>query len=418
MIKRPQSSTSLPITLIGLVTFLLMLFLLIRFTPNWSLAIEVVVILLAAAIPIIILEYLYLSPPLLKRLLKAPKINFDNWQRVFTKLLALYSIFLFVALVYWVFPEYHGNFYQKFWDLLIPILPWLVVLAIPYFFIVDELMEQPEDSYYFFGLWLLGQHKFESHFVFPLFLAWLVKLFFLPLMIVYFSNNIMSLLDGHITFSSVTDSFQKTYNFLWLLFFTIDVGFACIGYVLTLRLLDAHIRSTEPTTMGWVSTLICYQPFYGSVSAVYFAYNMDGYEWGRWLADSPSLYILWGSLILICLAIYAFATVIFGIRFSNLTNRGIITDGPYRFIKHPAFVSKNISWWLISIPFISQSNNISEVLRSCLMLLCFNGIYYIRAKTEERHLMNDPAYREYSQWIAENGIVAKIKNTFIRLRSF
>jgi protein-S-isoprenylcysteine O-methyltransferase Ste14 len=157
--------------------------------------------------------------------------------------------------------------------------------------------------------------------------------------------------------------------------------------------------------------LICYQPFYGGISALYFAYNMDNYEWGAWLSGSPVLYTLWGLLILLCLAIYGFATVMFGIRFSNLTNRGIITNGPYRFVKHPAYLSKNLSWWLVAVPFVSQTNDVSVIIKSCLMLMSFNAIYYIRAKTEERHLMSDPVYREYSEWIRVNGSIAKMKRS-------
>lgn len=37
------------------------------------------------------------------------------------------------------------------------------------------------------------------------------------------------------------------------------------------------------------------------------------------------------------MAIYAWATIMFGGRFSNLTHRGIITNGPYPWTKHPAY---------------------------------------------------------------------------------
>ena len=32
-----------------------------------------------------------------------------------------------------------------------------------------------------------------------------------------------------------------------------------------------------------------------------------------------------------------------------------------------------------------------------------------RAKTEEKHLMEDPAYRDYSLWIAEHGVLGVLK---------
>jgi protein-S-isoprenylcysteine O-methyltransferase Ste14 len=35
------------------------------------------------------------------------------------------------------------------------------------------------------------------------------------------------------------------------------------------------------------------------------------------------------------------------------------------------------------------------------------GIYYWRARTEERHLRADPAYEEYYQWMERNGLVPR-----------
>lgn len=74
-------------------------------------------------------------------------------------------------------------------------------------------------------------------------------------------------------------------------------------------------------------------------------------------------------------------------------------------MKHPAYVSKNISWWLISVPFIAGAGWFTA-LQSCLLLLCVNLVYFLRAKTEERHLRADPAYREYEAFIAQHGLLA------------
>jgi hypothetical protein len=35
----------------------------------------------------------------------------------------------------------------------------------------------------------------------------------------------------------------------------------------------------------------------------------------------------------------------------------------------------------------------------CIQLAIVNWIYYMRAKTEERHLREDPAYRQYEAWM-------------------
>ncbi|HVK50483.1 MAG TPA: DUF1295 domain-containing protein [Pseudoxanthomonas sp.] len=194
--------------------------------------------------------------------------------------------------------------------------------------------------------------------------------------------------------------------------YLIDTVFATVGYLSTSRRLGAEIRSSNPYWLGWAAALICYPPFFTWLQQSGFNYR-DGHIWSDWLTTDTPLYYAWGSSILILSAIYALSTVVFGIRFSNLTHRGIITHGPYRLTKHPAYISKNLSWWLISIPFVSNTG-VATALMHCGILLCINGIYWMRAKTEERHLMADPKYRDYATWIAEHGAWAQLTRKLVR----
>ena len=88
------------------------------------------------------------------------------------------------------------------------------------------------------------------------------------------------------------------------------------------------------------------------------------------------------------------ATVAAGIRFSNLTYRGLWNTGPYRLTKHPAYVAKNIVWWLMFMPFVISSG--MQAVRYSVLLLLVNGLYYLRARTEERHLSHYPEYVAYA----------------------
>jgi len=189
----------------------------------------------------------------------------------------------------------------------------------------------------------------------------------------------------------------------------VDLVIVTAGYILTLKLLDSHIRTSESTVGGWLVAIICYEPFWSAVSVGYLAYNKDNYNWGNWLAGNDIATMIWGGMILLLITIYSLSSVAFGIRFSNLTHRGIITTGPYRYCKHPAYLSKNMSWWLVAIPFISTSGDISLIIQSCLMLLVLNAIYYLRAKTEEQHLSWDETYRQYLSAIEQRGLWAKSK---------
>ena len=182
-----------------------------------------------------------------------------------------------------------------------------------------------------------------------------------------------------------------------------------MGYLLTLRLADTHVRSAEPTLFGWVVALACYEPFWFLMERQYLQYQ-GKLDWLQWLADSPLLATLWGAMIVSLVMIYAWATVIFCTRFSNLTHRGIITNGPYRYTRHPAYLAKNLSWWLISIPFIVQ-DSMTDALRHCLMLLLLNALYALRAWTEERHLSQDPQYMQYAAWIRRHGLFRRFKLT-------
>ena len=174
-----------------------------------------------------------------------------------------------------------------------------------------------------------------------------------------------------------------------------DLLYAAIGYVLTLRILNSHIRSSEPTFRGWVVAVACYAPFWEVLLYARFFNYSNTLNWSEWLLDMPIVQAVWGCSILALLCVYSLATVCLGIRFSNLTYRGLITSGPYRFTKHPAYVCKNLSWWLVSVPFIT-SDPWHVAVSHCLLLAFVNFIYYQRAVTEENHLSNYPEYREYA----------------------
>jgi len=116
---------------------------------------------------------------------------------------------------------------------------------------------------------------------------------------------------------------------------------------------------------------------------------------------------IWGGLLVVLTGIYAWATVAFGLRFSNLTHRGILTHGPYAFTKHPAYLSKNSYWWLATMPFLVTTGSTADMIRNTAILALVSGIYYWRAKTEEKHLMADPAYAEYAAWMNRNALVPR-----------
>jgi protein-S-isoprenylcysteine O-methyltransferase Ste14 len=321
-----------------------------------------------------------------------------DWRRPLLRLLALAATLAIVGAAYAIFPEYQGDFYAPFWKFLrtiayaAPLIPLYLAWS-------DRRLREPRDELLEFGLLLTGQTRAVNYALIRRhFMGWTVKGFFTPLMTVYLSQEMQYLCSA---FRNATGDSWQNYDLWFHLSYGIDLLFCVVGYTATLRLFDSQIRSVEPTALGWGAALICYQPFYAIVGSMYLKYE-SGYYWGQWLGDWPHVRDLWGVVIILCVFTYALSTVAFGLRFSNLTHRGIITTGPYRFSKHPAYLAKNLSWWLIAVPFV-PSPSIAAAAQHCALLLLLNGVYLLRARTEERHLSRDPQYVAYALWMNEHG---------------
>ncbi|HEY2783066.1 MAG TPA: isoprenylcysteine carboxylmethyltransferase family protein [Steroidobacteraceae bacterium] len=332
-------------------------------------------------------------------------------RRVAMRLAGFAATLALIAFAYWLLPEYAGSFYQPFWNYLRTLSPVLLLVPL-YFTWIDTRLAEDDDEYLAFGRLALGQwRKINSVLIRRHLMGWTVKGFFLPLMTVYLVNEITMTFHAY---GAGGIQAISSFEFLNHLAFAIDVLFCVVGYTCTLRLFDSHIRSVEPTMLGWVAALVCYQPFYSVIGQFYLQYEGDVF-WDTWLNAWPALRSAWGGVIIGLLMIYTLSTVAFGVRFSNLTHRGIITGGPYRFTKHPAYLSKNLSWWLISVPFVS-GQGAATALRHCCLLLLLNGVYYVRARTEERHLSWDPKYVAYAEWIEQHGLLRGLGKLFPFLR--
>lgn len=322
-------------------------------------------------------------------------------RRMLQKLVGLWTIYALLLCAYLFLPVYRQPLYASLQQVLPVIFPWLIALSIPYVALVDAVQREPEDRLWRFGGIILGQAGIDRTGMGNWLLGWLVKAFFLPLMFCFLTGYIRDLWAFSLDPEERTS--QQAFVLVYQTLYFVDVAVGALGYCMTFRLLGTHIRSANPTLGGWIVAVACYPPFWDSIGGAYFAYN-DDWEWGAWLWDHPVLYTVWGALILASIGIYAWATLAFGLRFSNLTHRGVITNGPYRYTKHPAYIAKNLSWWLTAIPFIPEDGSIATGVTACAMLAGINVIYWLRARTEETHLRADPDYRAYADWIDRNGL--------------
>lgn len=330
------------------------------------------------------------------------------WRRIGAKLVGLTTLLGVVVIVCSIFPFFTQSlaiqWIMEAGHTTIPAFIALAIATILYVAVTDLIAEEPDDYLNQVGRAVLMQDFREEDVLFALRLL-AIKCFFLVLM---FSGGMTGLSDlaGKPAWAFPPLS-AAWFEGLIRLAFLLDVVLAAGGYIATFKLFGWHVRATETTALGWLVCLICYEPFFPAISHAFLPYR-EGPGWEHVMQEGSAVFILWSVATLFCTAIYVWATVAFGPRFSNLTNRGIITEGPYRFTKHPAYVSKNISWWLLAIPSFLASG-FAEGLARAGMLAIISGIYLLRARAEERMLSKDPAYRDYAATVAANGLLAMAK---------
>jgi hypothetical protein len=372
------------------------------------------------------------------------------WQRATYRWTAITSVMAAMLVLYTQHPYYLGNQFAPFRSVYTPAFVLWLVLGL---FYVKATLEKFKGTRYVVrdgGLHLLllakafSQKRFWKMAVKPrlrtTLLSIVVKGFYLPLMVGFFSGHANGIAEAWLRhkhlpglkfvlakgypwqqaaswFSQmrarIPDLIPSSGDFSGLFAFStwtradvswglgvayditffIDCGWALIGYGMESRWLGNKTRSVEPTWLGWAAALSCYPP-YNNVLGTYLPLE-NGKQWIT--GEDTQLWLR--GIIVALFFIYASATVSFGFKFSNLTNRGIISRGPYRFIRHPAYVTKCTAWWLEHMPTMTLTKAFF------LSLLC--GVYALRAWTEERHLSRDAEYREYKKkvpWVIIPGV--------------
>jgi protein-S-isoprenylcysteine O-methyltransferase Ste14 len=289
--------------------------------------------------------------------------------------------------------------------------PVMFVLSVPYVLWLDRRLVSPRDGAWSLGAWAMGVEGWDREAIFNHLRSWGVKAFFLAFMVAIVPPGFAEFVS--IDPREALGDPVKLAMYCVTFMFVIDVAFATAGYILTFRPLDSHIRTANPYAAGWTAALICYPPFLLMGQGGPLDYHQGSADWSYWLGGFPWVLPVLGAVLVGLTAIYAWATIAFGLRFSNLTHRGILTHGPYAWSRHPAYLSKNLFWWLSTMPFLATTNW-HDAVRNAAVMVCVSGVYYWRARTEERHLGSDPAYQEYSAWMTRN---APIPRLFARLGS-
>lgn len=332
--------------------------------------------------------------------------------RVAVKLIGMCGIYATLGIVYASLPPGVFDLYRLFAMGALLTLPLLLFASAIYIAVIDRVMVEPQDGYFEFGSALLLRFRGRDWVkVRDFILGWVIKGFFLPQMF----GSLAIIISRFLT-STLEWSLVAVVSWLANVAILITLLVAVCGYALTMRLLDSHIRSPNNVPLGWIVCLVCYAPFNTLILHPLFPYN-DGLEWHHWFGDVVWLAAPWGLMVVAAYGLWTWATVIYGLRWSNLTNRGIITNGPYRFTKHPDYIAKSLFWWLTAVPFLSIEGWFTAASHS-LMLIGVNVFYFLRAKTEERHLMQDPVYAAYAEWISKHGVIARLRQRVFSPKPF
>jgi hypothetical protein len=234
-------------------------------------------------------------------------------------------------------------------------------------------------------------------------LALLLKFYFAPLMINWclghagdMTNSVVQLIEGDsdaLTDRQLFDTWIFWAAFQAILF--VDTFLFTIGYIVEVPALGNRIRSVDPTFFGWFVCLACYPPFNG-LTGQFFEWQSNDFP----QFQNDTVHFVANIGLIALMIVYSWASVALGFKASNLTNRGIVSRGPYSVVRHPAYVCKNLAWWIGALPtlyVLGSLGNIPALLYALLSLGAWTLIYALRAMTEERHLLlANNGYAEYS----------------------
>lgn len=194
------------------------------------------------------------------------------------------------------------------------------------------------------------------------------------------------------------------YKTLIVFLFVVDLLCFSIGYFTETAFLNNKIKSCDISFAGIFFCLLCYPPF-NKITNTFIGWAQNDNN-AAFHDPYCAVTIIIRIICIILLTIFSLASVALWTKASNLTNRGTVSTFPYNIVRHPAYVSKVSFWFLTAMAaFIVPFSEIAEapgeyflrMFYALITIAVWAFIYYMRALTEERHLLKDPEYQAYTE---------------------
>lgn len=271
----------------------------------------------------------------------------------------------------------------------------LYFLAVLYILILPIMLKKYEKSnrltksFVVFSKVRAGKLDKEFWFCIRIFL---LKFLYIPLMYlgaIYFGEILYSNLIGIEKEDTVVWNWTNWINeylfpvFIYLVMTVVLIVYA-FGYCVESDLLHNRIKSVDDSWFSWAVTLVCYVPFY---PLLFYVIPMGAQDFAFYKNFEITAVVR--IVIMLIVATKAWSIFTLGSRASNLTNRGIVTSGPYKWVRHPHYLTKLMVWWIGVVPSLIQNYWLIGGM------IFWTTIYVLRALTEEQHLKRDPAYVSY-----------------------
>ena len=181
---------------------------------------------------------------------------------------------------------------------------------------------------------------------------------------------------------------------MWLtLMFTVITVVYALSYLTEADFLKNKIKYADTSFLGVVSCIICYYPFTLLAEKIMPIALKDLVP-----VENTPLRISLYFLVIIANFVIMLAVLRLGTKSGNLTNRGIVTGFPYNIVRHPEYSMRILYIILTVVPMyiIGKLSLFGNIILTIGMFMWI-FIFVLRAITEERNLIKDEKYRNYTQ---------------------